>query len=196
MPKQTSCCVAGCSGGGQITRGMCNRHYCRWKSRKHLLEVLPPRVNPCWEFFRAAVLVETDDCVVWPFAAVRGYGVVSRPGRGGYVRVHRLACELAHGLAPSRAHQVLHGPCHDPACFNGRHLSWGTPAQNAADKVRDGTALRGEQMSQAKLTEADVREVRSLRAAGVPCRLVAARFGIGERYVREIVRRRCWGHVA
>jgi hypothetical protein len=46
------------------------------------------------------------------------------------------------------------------------NLRYGTRAENCADMVRDGTALRGERASGAKLTREQVLTARQLVAAG------------------------------
>jgi hypothetical protein len=58
-------------------------------------------------------------------------------GRLGNKKAHRVACELAHGPAPSPKHEAMHS-CDFPPCCNGRHLSWGTHAQNVADQIARG----------------------------------------------------------
>ena len=54
---------------------------------------------------------------------------------------------------------------------------------------------RGEQSGGAKLTEKDVREIRTACAAGESQHSVALRFGIGDAQVSYIVRRKSWAHV-
>jgi HNH endonuclease len=88
--------------------------------------------------FEELVLIETDDCVVWPHGTDKGgYGVVRFDG---FTRpVHRVALERHVGPPPTPEHKAAHGPCHNRRCMNYRHLSWKTNAENLADKLRDGT---------------------------------------------------------
>lgn len=88
-------------------------------------------------YFNEHIHDETDECLIWPFAKTgRGHGQVWMDGRSRYV--HALACEMAHGPRPIGMIAV-HGPCANPACFNPRHVSWGTHQQNnVADRIRDG----------------------------------------------------------
>lgn len=57
-------------------------------------------------------------------------------------------------------------------------------------------AARGEQQPQSKLTESDVREIRSRWAkGGVKQADIARRFGISQAKVSQIVLRKSWAHV-
>ena len=55
---------------------------------------------------------------------------------------------------------------------------------------------RGEGHWKAKLTEADVREIRAARATGVPIAALVSRFGVDKALVSRIANRRLWAHVA
>lgn len=75
------------------------------------------------------------------------------------------------------------------------NLYWGTPAENSADKLAHGTHRQGEQIPWARLTEADVRTIRSLRGVR-PQSQIAAEYGIAQAQVSRIVHRHAWRHVA
>ena len=76
------------------------------------------------------------------------------------------------------------------------NLCYGTHADNEADKVRDGTHNRGERHYQAKLTEADIPEIRSLLAAGKSQKSIANTFGVSYRTIWVIRQGKAWAHVA
>lgn len=143
------------------------------------------------------MLLDTDDCILWPYGQSHGYGRINVEvdGKKRAVHVHTLACERAHGPAPA-GQEACHGPCHSRLCFNGRHLSWGTRQSNVDDRERDGTNPKGVLHGQAVLSDDDVREIRRLRSLGVRGVDVAARFGVAEQTVCNIVKGRRWTHVS
>lgn len=134
-------------------------------------------------------------CWEWQRARNRkGYGHMRW---GGKVHgAHRLAYEAFVG--PVEDLHVLHC-CDNPRCVNPDHLFLGTHADNMADKMAKGRArggrLCGEAHSQAKLTEADVIEIRSRLALGHTQHAIAADLGVSQKLVSQIKLGRCWGHV-
>ena len=108
-------------------------------------------------------------------------------------KVHTLVAEAFLGPRPTPAHQVNHknGIKDDPRTEN---LEWVTPSENTihAYDVLGVKAARGEANSQARVTEADVREIRRRCAAGELQRVVAADYGVNQTNVSMIVRRKRW----
>jgi hypothetical protein len=68
----------------------------------------------------------------------------------------------AHGEPPTARHEAAHscGKGH-LGCVHPGHLSWKTRNENRADMVRHGMLPRGTIVSTNKLTEDQVREIRS-----------------------------------
>lgn len=108
--------------------------------------------------------------------------------------MHILACTLWHGVRPEGM-LAAHGPCHNPRCFNGAHLSWETHSENQRDRVRDQTSPRGEGHANAKLTEEIVRAIRARRLDGVSVSDLAVEFGVTRGTANNIVYRRSWKHI-
>lgn len=110
------------------------------------------------------------------------------------VYVHHLVLEAFVGPRPEGT-EARHFP--DSNRYNNSlsNLSWATKKQNQADRVTHGTHDRGERHHQAKLTEADVLEIRRRAATGEPRRSVAKDFGIIPDYVGLIARRKRWKHL-
>lgn len=144
-------------------------------------------------FLRWAIGVDTDRCIEWPYAAgPSGYGVVQY---GEHSRnAHAVVCELTIGPAPSKNHVAAHEPlkCHNRRCVNKRHVRWATRSENEADKVLDGTVQRGSRNSQARLGEAEVREIKRLLATGASIATLAERFGVGKTTISAIRTGRNW----
>jgi hypothetical protein len=106
--------------------------------------------------------------------------------------VHTLVLEAFRGPRPpglQAAH--LNGNKHDCAL---RNLIWATPQENNTHKIEHGTVLRGEKHPFAKLTNADVRCLRELRANGVIYRKLGERFGITLHGAWDVVHR-TWNHL-
>lgn len=161
-------------------------------------------------------------CVLWTagcFPAGYGQLYVDGVSRG----AHRVAWELIYGPIP-KGLQVQH-LCNIPQCINVDHLSLGTPRENSDWMVqsgrspageRNGSILRperllrganhparidpsylsrGEAHHSAKLTEADVVEMRARHAAGEQANSLSREFGVSPATGRELIKRITWRHV-
>lgn len=142
------------------------------------------------EFERLAS-TQTDECVDWPYARTSaGYGAITVAGK--QESTHVLACVRRHGQPPTDQHEVAHS-CHNRLCMNARHLRWATRAENAGDRLADGSLRRGERCPTSRLTAAQVVEIRLLYASGtVTQRQVAKMYGIAQTTVSGIVRKVRW----
>lgn len=145
----------------------------------------------------------------WEWRGVRsaaGYGYTSTRPK---LLAHRFSWTLAHGAGPGDLF-VCHR-CDNPGCVRPDHLFLGTVRDNAADmrhkgrsamgdrngtRRRPDTIARGEGRAHAKLTETDVRRIRSAVAEGETTKAVADRYGVSFGLVAGIVRRERWAHVA
>jgi len=74
------------------------------------------------------------------------------------------------------------------------NLEWVTNQQNRDHAVLYGLHPRGE-TSHAKLTESDVRRIRSMVAIGITQRNIAKQFGIVQQTVCSIVNHKIWRHI-
>ena len=124
-----------------------------------------------------------------------GYRQVSlrKDGKTSTKIVHLLVLEAFVGPRPP-GFQARHGAGgqDDNSAAN---LSWGTPAQNQMDRVRDGTSNRGERSATAKLTEAIVAECRRRYAAGEPQEALAREFGVTSGAMCNAIRGKTWANV-
>ena len=78
--------------------------------------------------------------------------------------VHHLVLEAFYGTKPTREWQTRHLDG-NPLNNSIDNLAFGTAKENAADRIRHGTQLRGEDVPSAKLTRRKVQWVRDLYAA-------------------------------
>ena len=134
-----------------------------------------------------------DDCWEWRGAKNRGgYGVVHAGGQPRKIlKTHRVSWELANGPIPEGM-CVLHH-CDTPNCVNPRHLFLGTIADNNQDMKNKGRGARGEQISQAKLTEQGVHGVRRMLRRGVSPKVIADKSGVSTSTISLIKLGKRWG---
>jgi hypothetical protein len=164
-----------------------------------------------------AKVEKTDGCWLWTAAKDRlGYGYFKWDGKQG--KAYRYSWTLHNGPIPTGM-CVLHR-CDTPSCVNPAHLFLGTQADNVRDmdaKGRRGTVegmtrdpaqfqrgeqhwtkrapdrvRRGEAVAHAKLTWAEVAEIRAAVARGDVQRHVAARYSVSPMIVSRIVRQQIW----
>ena len=126
-----------------------------------------------------------------------GYLRLSLRVNGRYVTayVHRLVLLAFVGPCPEGM-EALHDP--DPDTINCKlsNLRWGTPKDNAADKICHGRQPRGEGHYLSKFTEDDVKQIRRLFRDGATIAEIAKihRRATGGA-ISAIVAGRSWKHV-
>lgn len=150
-----------------------------------------------------------NGCLLWQGAKdTSGYGNFN-VGGGKFKKAHVFAFEAKNGPIPVGKF-VLH-TCDTPACVNHAHLYAGTKQQNAADReargrgnhptgARHGCAThpglrQGQKNGRAKVTESDVKLMRSLHRDGASCTSLAKVYGLTKTTVSNILRGKLWGHV-
>lgn len=138
-----------------------------------------------------------------------GQILLTRPDRLGYLRVglrrrgerqrphlvHRLVAEAFVGERPSDRHFINHknGIKSDNRPEN---LEWVTQSENQFHAYGMGLQGRGEKHGRAKLTEAQVKEIRRRYAAGGVSQItLAAEYGVNQTLIGFIVRRVVWTHL-
>jgi hypothetical protein len=133
-----------------------------------------------------------DEC--WPWTGAvngDGYGFMFKSNKPRkWYRSNRLAFELLIGPLPDGL-QALH-TCDNPPCCNPRHLYAGTPADNARDRETRGRAgnakRRGPGNGRAKLSPAQVVEIRRRYVEGEKQIALATEFGVKQPQISRIVR--------
>ncbi len=106
--------------------------------------------------------------------------------------VHRLVAATFNGPRPP-GYEIRHlnGDKLDNRALN---LAYGTAQENAADRDAHDRTARGSRNGFAKLTEAQIPQIRALAADGVTQRAIAARFGVNQRTVWRALHGG-WAHV-
>jgi len=137
-------------------------------------------------------MVPDAGCWLWERAvSTAGYGQV-RDGKK-LLYTHRLAYELFNGEIPEGMF-VLHR-CDVRCCCNPDHLFVGTNADNMRDKIEKGRQTRGSKCGTAKLTEADVVEMRRRYASGERVEDIKKDYPVNIRNTYAAISGEWWAHV-
>ncbi len=148
-------------------------------------------------FWRHVIRGADDACWLWRGHCQKrgGYGLFGFASRGPRRTrlAHRVAYELTYGQIPPHLH-VCHR-CDVGACVNPAHLFLGTPKDNMQDASAKGRTHRGERTPSARLTAANVGEIRERRAQGSTYQSLADVFGVSMAQIHHICVRQQWKHL-
>lgn len=191
MAAKRICSIHGCDKPHEA-QSFCSYHYNKWRRRGDPLAKgqETPR-GAAAHFFESVVCAyDGDDCLIWPYCRTSGYGTLKKNGR--MYLVHRLACELINGPSPGPQFEAAH------SCGNGhlgccapKHIRWATSKENKADAISHGTLCRGERITQAKLTRAQVEHIRLLKGSASETE-ISSMFGVSRSQIGRILRGECW----
>jgi hypothetical protein len=119
-----------------------------------------------------------------------------RDGKSRLLKAHVLIMEAFLGPQPAGMN-VCHFPNPDRGNNRLSNLRWGTPRENASHKELQGTSQKGSRSGAAKLTEADVMEIRRIFESGEARnkRAIAARYGVTPTAIGFIINRKNWTHI-
>lgn len=113
---------------------------------------------------------------------------------GTTVHAHRFSYELHIG--PIGKDLFCCHRCDTPLCVNPEHLFVGTALDNMRDSIAKDRHARGERGKGAKLTDADVIEIRRLYASGEATRKqLSKRFNADYSALCKIVKGKRWTHL-
>lgn len=134
--------------------------------------------------------------VLVPFVRPNGYAQILLYQRAQRRRfgVHQLVALAFLGPKPSPQHEVAHL---DGQRLNNHvsNLAWLLHSENERHKDLHGTRLRGSQIGNAKLTEAQVVLIRQALAVGIRQCVLAQAYGVSDSTVSLIARAKTWRHV-
>lgn len=191
--RRGACKVDGC-GNPIYGRGYCKLHWRRWRDKGDPQKIgrTPKGTIEAW--LRKYATYPGSECLMWPFFREDdGYGTCHLRGVG--MRASRAMCIIAHGDPPSAEYHAAHSCGNgDKGCVNPNHLRWATPAENCDDMVDHGTRIQGEGCWMAKLTEADVRTIRS-RYPRETQKVLAVEYGVSRATIGDVLLGRTWRHV-
>lgn len=134
--------------------------------------------------------------VLVPFVRPNGYAqiLLYQGGQRRRFVVHQLVALAFLGPKPSPQHEVAHL---DGQRLNNHvsNLAWLLHSENERHKDLHGTRLRGSQIGNAKLTEAQVVLIRQALAVGIRQCVLAQAYGVSDSTVSLIARAKTWRHV-
>lgn len=173
--KGANPCACGCGG------------YPANRSAKYIQGHRPPESDEQFarRFWAKVDIGGAGDCWPWTgYLGNTGYGQVGRGGR--LLSTHRVAYELHTGERLGELYACHR--CDNRWCCNPSHIFAGTALDNIRDMIAKGRAVVpvGEAASNARLSDADVRDIRRRREAGESLASVAARYGISKQYVGQL----------
>lgn len=192
-----TCDIAGCDRR-HYGRGWCKPHYLKKWSAGQLADGERTLVR------RGATLRERLEHIGWDVTASgcwewrgskneRGYGQVAVGVYDGKVSRPKLAHRVSYQVftGTTLGDTVLLHSCDNPPCINPAHLRTGTRLDNARDMSAKRRNPAGEFHAGARLTEAQVGEIRARYATGeVTQRALAAEYGCSQQLVSMLTRGR------
>jgi ribosome-binding protein aMBF1 (putative translation factor) len=142
---------------------------------------------------------KTDGCWEWTGCVGDGYGQIGLNGK--IIRTHRLSYIIHHpltiNLLEHREICVCH-KCDNRKCVNPAHLFLGSKGDNNKDRETKGRGnqQKGEKHGRSKLTETDVREIRTRYAnGGISQQQLALEYGVSQKLINLIIHRENWKHI-
>jgi hypothetical protein len=143
------------------------------------------------ERFEAKIERVTESgCWIWMGATQKAdYGAIAINRKP--QPAHRVFYKLFRGMIPQGMY-VCHR-CDVSLCVNPEHLFLGTQLDNIRDAKRKNRIPAGKSHGQAKLTEDDVREIRS--SSGGTVRL-ARQYGVSHQLISQIRSGQIWKSLA
>jgi hypothetical protein len=149
------------------------------------------KINVIEKFWAKVDKRSDNECWLWLGALDKdGYGQIWDGYAGKMKRSHKVSAQIHHGDSDGRI--VMHS-CDNPSCCNPNHLSYGTNADNVADKMKKSRQAKGERQGHSKLTEAQVSDIRNRAAEGY--RKLCDEFKLAPSTVYRIWHRQAWQHI-
>lgn len=153
------------------------------------------RVRSYWGSGKSKPLRDIPQRILHPSKKIYSQVTLTKDGKHFIFLVHRLVLEIFIGPCPpgmeSRHSDGI------PANCSIENLSWGTHSENMLDRTRHGTNWdnRGMNCPTAKLTDAQVLEIRKLTSRGITQTEIGKIYGVNQSHISRILSRDVWKHI-
>ena len=177
-----------------------------------LTSTLPDVLEHFWTYVK-----QTQDCWLWEggkHSATYGYFCLNAyhnaHKKNLSILAHRFIYQALYGLLPQGICVCHH--CDNPPCVRPSHLFAGTRHANNTDRAQKGRSganiglamkryperrVHGERQHSAKLTAAQVQQIRTWYQEGIMSqRALARHFGLGKSAIVKVIRKQTWKHVS
>ena len=144
-------------------------------------------------FWSKVNIKEPDECWEWVACLNRGHGLIGFQYKS-YL-THRIAYFL-HNKKDLKELLVCHS-CDNRKCCNPNHLWLGTIADDMHDMIAKGrdNKAKGSKHYRAKLTGAQIRQIRKQYVKGVSQTKLGKQYGVGQPTIQRIVHKQSWKHI-
>lgn len=139
-------------------------------------------------------LKKDEECWNWSRSTNNGYGwfCIRHKGFSKNYYAHRLSWELTNGEIED-GQCVLHR-CDNKLCANPDHLFLGSVDDNMKDKVLKRRQLKGSEIATSKLTEQQVREIKTIRSK-TTVEVLSQAYNVSKATIINICQGRSWKHI-
>lgn len=188
-PLSSSCEEVGCENKIHA-KGLCNTHY-RRKLKHGTTKYEDIKYIPCERWIEENKLYDGSDCIVWPFyRSSTGRGMALWKGKR--MTAPRAMCYAVCGDPDHDLMEAAHS-CGNGhlGCMNPRHLRWASHMENVEERALHGRDRRGEEINTAKLTESDVRTIRSMNSS-LSSNGIAKMYGVTKSTIVKVRNRSTW----
>lgn len=148
-----------------------------------------------YEYYSQLIGKHTEkngDCINWTGAVQDGYGVAIYFG---CAKPHQAMWMMSNCDDIPDGMVIRHKCKQNPLCVNEDHLEIGTIQNNADDRIRDNTQLRGEEIYTNKLTETQAKELINSFGDNESAKSKALRYGVSVSTIYAINKAEIWRHL-
>ena len=128
-------------------------------------------------------------CWEWTGTQSGRYGMFWFNGKN--IGSHRISYELWNGEIPTE--MIVRHKCDNTRCVNPQHLELGTTQENVNDKIIRNRQKTGEQMSNSKLTDKAVLEIRA--NTNLTQIQMAELYGVSKSLIQKVLYKKWWKHI-